>query len=171
MNFLEHTLIWDWCRRHRIALDGDEPGSRGPIRLADDPTLDLRGRALYTDGKGFGRVPAIAASAMRALGAWDECLVWVTDWDVRTCDENWPRFYAWRAAHGEKRSLASAPGHLFRADEAAELEEMLTRMMEDGWDATVLPARDGVGSDRRLIISHDEWIAIRSRTAVEFIEF
>jgi hypothetical protein len=40
--------------------------------------------------------------------------------------------------------------------------------MENGWDATVLPSHGGVDTDRRVVISHDEWIDVRSREPVEF---
>jgi len=168
MEFLEHTLIWDWCRGASVALNGDDPDSRGPITLADDPTLTRRARELYADGQRSGREPAVAAAAVRALGMWDECLVWVTAWGVWPSGEDWPRFYAWRGAHGERRSLDATPGHLFRGEELTELEGMLTQVMENGWDATVLSSRDGMATDRRLVISHDEWIEVRSREPVEF---
>ena len=45
MDFLEHTLIWDWCREHRVALRETRPDSPG-IWLIDDPTLDQRTRVM-----------------------------------------------------------------------------------------------------------------------------
>lgn len=71
-------------------------------------------------------------------------------------------------AHGERRSLDVAPGHLLRAEEAADLVELLTQILENGWDATLLPARGGVATDRRVVTSHDEWIEVRSREPVAF---
>jgi len=167
MDFLEHTLIWDWCREHRVALRETRPDSPG-IWLIDDPTLDQRTRVMYADGQRSGREPRVAAAALRALGVWDECVVWVTEWGVWESGEDWPRFYAWRGAHGERRSLDAVPGHLFHAGESAELEGMLAQVMENGWDATVLPSHGGVATDRRIVISHDEWIDVRSREPVEF---
>ena len=122
----------------------------------------------YAEGERSGREPAVAAAAVRALGAWDECLAWLTGWGVWASGEDWPRFYAWRGAHGERRSLEAAPGHLFAAGEAAELEGLLTHILENGWDATLLPARGGAPTDRRVVASHDEWIDVRSRNPVEF---
>lgn len=168
MDVLDHTLIWDWCRANGVPLAGEDANPPAPIRLADDPTLDQRARVFYAEGERSGREPAVAAAAVRALGAWDECLVWVTEWGVWPSGEDWPQFYAWRGAHGEPRSLEAAPGHLFRATESPDLQEMLTRVMENGWDATVLPSRGGVAADRRVVISHDEWIDVRSRAPVEF---
>jgi hypothetical protein len=168
MEFLDHTLIWDWCRGCGVALAGDGADPPVPIRLADDPTLELRARLLYAEGSRSGREPKFAAAAMRALGQWDECLVWITEWGVWPSGEDWPRFYGWRGAHGERRSLDEAPGQLFRASEASELHDLLTLVMENGWDATVLPTRDGTVSDRRVVVSHDEWIEVRSRRPIEF---
>jgi hypothetical protein len=168
MDILDHTLIWDWCREHGFALAGDEPESQRPIKLADDPTLDQRARVFYAEGKRSGREPAVAAAAVRALGAWDECLLWMTGWGVWASGEDWPRFYAWRGAHGERRSLEAAPGHLFSAREAANLQGLLTQILENGWDATLLPACGGAPTGRRVVASHDEWIDLRSRELAEF---
>jgi hypothetical protein len=161
MDFLDHTLIWDWCREHGVGLEGDRT-------LAEDPTLSERARVFYAEGQRSGREPAFAAAVVRALGAWDQCLVWLTEWGVWASGEDWPRFYAWRGALGERRSLEAAPGHLFRGEEAPELEELLTQIMENGWDATLLPSHGGAATDRRVVISHDEWVDVRSREPVEF---
>ena len=168
MDVLDHTLIWHWCRTHGVPLAGEDQDAPAPIRPADETTLNERVRVFYAEGQQSGREPAVAAATMRSLGAWDECLVWVTEWGVWPSGEDWPRFYAWRGAHGERRSLEAAPGHLFGGAESPELETMLTVVMENGWDATVLPSRGGVAVDRRVVISHDEWIEVRSRRPVAF---
>jgi hypothetical protein len=64
-----------------------------------------RRRLFYAKGGRSGREPAVAAAAVVALGGWDECLVWLTGWSMCASGEDWPRFYAWRAEHGERRSL------------------------------------------------------------------
>jgi len=168
MDVLDHTLIWEWCREHGVTLSGDGDESRGPITLADDPTLGQHARLFYAEGTRSGREPAVAAAAVRALGAWDECLLWVTEWGVWPSTEDWPQFYSWRGGHSERRSLEAAPGHLFGAGEARELETLLRFVLENGWDATALPALGGTATDRRVVTSHDEWIDMRSRDPVEF---
>jgi hypothetical protein len=168
MDVLDHTLIWDWCREHGVALDGDDADTPVPITLADDPALSRRARVFYAEGQRSGRERVVAAAAVDALGAWDECLVWLTGWGVWASGEDWPRFYAWRGAHGERRSLEAAPGHLFRTGEVAQLEELLGQILENGWDAALLPARGGTATDRRVVTSHDEWVDVRSRDPVEF---
>ena len=168
MDVLDHTFVWDWCRARGVALRGEGATPPEPIRLADDPSLTHHERRYYAEGERSGREPAVAAAAIRALGAWHECLVWITEVGVWESSEDWPRFYAWRGAQAEKRSVEAAPGHLFRVGEAAELQELLTQVLENGWDATVLPASDGVVLNRRIVASHDEWIDVRSAVPVEF---
>lgn len=168
MDVLDPTLIWDWCRTHGVPLTGDDADPLVPIRLADDPTHGQRARVIYAEGRRSGREPVVASAALRALGSWDECLVWVVEWGVWTSGEDWPRFYAWRGAVGERRSLEAAPGHLFRAGEASALEVLVTQILENGWDATLLPASEGASTDRRVVSSHDEWIEVRSREPVDF---
>jgi hypothetical protein len=170
MDALEDIVIWDWCREHGVALAGDQAGWGEPVRLAEDSTLVHCSTVYYAEGKRSGREPAVAAAAVRALGAWDECLVWLTEWGVWPSSEDWPRFYAWRGAQGERRSLEAAPGHRFLAAETSELQELLTQILENGWDATLLPAQDGAVTDRRIVTSHDEWIEVRSREPVELSE-
>jgi hypothetical protein len=53
-----------------------------------------------------------------SLGKWDEYLAWITLWGVWPSGEDWPEFYAWRGALGERRSLDIAPGHRFDYREA-----------------------------------------------------
>ena len=139
MDVLDHTLIWERCRAHQVLLFGDNDSTPGPITLADDPTLACRARVMYAEGTHSGRELTVAAAAVRALGAWDACLAWVTEWSVCPSGEDWPQFYAWRGRHGERRSLEAAPGHQFGAGEARELETLLRLVLENGWDATVLP--------------------------------
>ena len=50
---------------------------------------------------------------------------------------------------GGRRSLNVSPGHLFTAGEGAALEALLTQILENGWDATLLPARAGSGGPAR----------------------
>jgi hypothetical protein len=51
--------------------------------------------------------------------------------------EDWPAFYAWRGALGERRSLEKAPAHRFVSGEVELLGELLTLAMENAWDADV----------------------------------
>ena len=166
MVFLDHTLTWDWCRQHGVALDEGE-GSVAP-RLADDPTLTHREREVHSAAADTAAARALAGRLAAALGAWDECLAWVTDWDVWQNEEDWPRYYAWRARFGERRSLSAAPGHLFDAEDADALGEFLAHAIECGWDVTLLPARLGRSTGLRVRTSHDEWVELRAARPIDF---
>jgi hypothetical protein len=166
MRFLEHTLIWEWCREHGFALDEPE----GPVapRLADDPALRHRERSVHAAAGDPERARRLAHKLAASLGDWDECLVWATDWDVWSNKEDWPRYYAWRGGFGERRSLRTAPAHVFQSDDAALLQELLTHVLECGWDVTVLPSMRGRSTGRRLRTSHDEWIELQAVSPIGF---
>jgi hypothetical protein len=160
MRFLDHTWTWDWCGEHGIALVEGE--GRVAPRLADDPALTVRQRELHAAAGDHRAAEALAAALTAALGEWDECLVWATDWDVWEDQEDWPRLYAWRGGRGERRSLAAAPGHLFAAGEGDDLRFLLAHAIECGWDVVALPVLGGTPNGVRAHTSHDEWVAIHS---------
>lgn len=166
MKCLDHTWTWDWCREHGFVLDEGE----GPVapRLADDPRLVNRERLVHSAAGDAQAARALATRVTAAIGAWDECLAWATDWDVWPNEEDWPRYYAWRAQYSEKRSVAAAPGHLFSADDAGALGEFIAHAIECGWDVTLLPARAGRPTGMRVRTSHDEWVEFRAEAPVGF---
>ena len=167
MRFLEPTYVWDWCRTHGFTLVEGEP--RVSPRLASDSALVYRQRNVHGAAGKQDAAELLAAEACLALGAWDSCLAWVTDWDVWEDQEDWPRFYGWRGEHNERRSLVAVPGHLFESGEASELTAFVARAIEWGWDVSVLPTLGGVPTRVRLNVSHDEWIAIESTQPVSFM--
>ena len=160
MVILEHSHVWDWCRERGVALGADGAPDAGLPRRYD-PAFAHRARTYYASGERSGREPEVASAAAEALGPWDECLLWVTGWGAWPSSEDWPRFYAGRGAAGERRSLDVAPGHLFAPGEAAALCALLTQVLEYAWDAVVLPAAAGRATDRRLVVSHDEWVELQ----------
>jgi hypothetical protein len=162
MRFLESNEIWEWCAERHIALQED-------VRPADDPNFVRSGKWLYAGGERSGREPQVAVDCVRALGPWTECLVWITLTGVWASSEDWPAVYAWRGAHGERRSVDVAPGYLFETGEESKLTEVLTRIMENGWDACVLPATGRTARPIRARISHDEWIELRARSRSHWI--
>jgi hypothetical protein len=161
MRFLEIVEIEFWCNERGIAL------ADGEARLAPDPRLCHRSRVLYATGGRSGREPEVAEAAIQALGQWDECLLWITLVGVWSSGEDWPAYYALRGTEGERRSLGTAPGHLFAADEQSKLTRFLTAAMENGWDAWALPARGGWPTEVRLRVSHDEWVELQASTPSE----
>jgi hypothetical protein len=136
--------------------------------LPDDPHLVHAKRATYARGHRSGREWAVAAACVQALGRWDECLLWVRGWGVWPSSEDWPAYYALRGARGERRSLEKAPGHLFTPAEQELLATFLTQVMQNGWDAEVLPVGSKPPATKRVHVSHDEWLEIRSTTPTDF---
>ena len=167
MQFFEHTFVWDWCRTHGFPLVEDQP--LVSPRLADDPTLIQHQRIVHSAAGLRDPAQRLASTAFGALDSWQSCLAWVTDYDVWENQEDWPRYYAWRAEYGERRSLAAAPGHLFTETEADALLWFLAHAIECGWDVTVLPVRGGKPTGIRLRTSHDEWIALHSVVPVNLV--
>jgi hypothetical protein len=161
MRFLEINEIWAWCAEFGVALDQQ-------VRPAVDHGLSKRARWLYADGQRSGREPGLARSAVQTLGAWDECLLWVTQVGVWPSTEDWPTYYAMRGGFGERRSIDVAPGHLFVPGEAELLIQFLTVTMANGWDAFALTECNGRVSGTRVQISHDEWIELQSNKPVSF---
>ena len=156
MDFLENDGIRDWCIERGFAL--------GPkSELIIDPAervLECRGYGQQADPE--GQEVEIAEWSVGNLKDWDECLLWVTSWGVWPSSENWPGYYKARGDQGERRSLEIAPGHLFTAVESELLKHFLRLVLENAWDAHVLPARGGRGSGTHALVSHDEWVEIRA---------
>jgi hypothetical protein len=74
--------------------------------------------------------------------------------------EDWPEFYAWRGALGERRSLDVAPGHRLNFGESSLLVQLLALIMKNAWDADILCSRSGRADQLRTKISHDEWYQV-----------
>ena len=157
MRFIEINEIWEWCRDRGIALTEDGA-------LLDDPTLTHHKRAMYAKGRRSGQESTVAAECLRALGRWDECLLWVRGWGVWGSGEDWPAYYGLRGAQDEHRSLDKAPGHLFGTGDQDLFVVFLTQVMENAWDADVLV----VPKIKRIHVSHDEWLELRSATPTGF---
>jgi hypothetical protein len=153
VQFLELNQIGDWCREHGTAVDAE-------WRLEPDAALPDVASIVWDPNGGADHVPVLDA-CLRALGDWDECLLWITVWGIWGSSEDWPRYYAARGGHGEKRNLGTAPGHLCRTGEGPSLKEFLAMALQYGWDAHVLPSRAG-RIERRLNLSHDGWVELRA---------
>jgi hypothetical protein len=152
MEFLEANQIVQWAEERGLARgDGFE------VRLPDLPSLYRRE---YANGRRSGQERAATDDFIGHLGTWDECVVWIRSWGVWPSGEDWPQFYAWRGAFGERRSVETAPGHRFNRGDGARLAELVTLIMENAWDADVLCSRGGRADGTRGRISHDEWYEI-----------
>jgi hypothetical protein len=154
MDFLEDNVIAAWAEHHGLR--------RGAGFKVELPELPAHPPKLYAHGARSGTEEGAARDLIAALGQWEECLVWITLWGVWASGEDWPGFYAWRGALGERRSLDIAPGHLFEAGEVRLLTELLEFVMKNAWDADVLCSIKGRADQIRAKVSHDEWYQVFS---------
>jgi len=160
VHFLEPNEIEEWCANHGAVL-----GDNG--RPVIDASLAHHARITYAKGRRSGHEASVAESSFRAIGAFDECLLWVTGWGIWPSSEDWPRYYAARGARGERRSLSKSPGHLFESTESLELAEFLTLVLENAWDAFLLQLTRGGSAKVRVRVSHDEWIEVYGTESIE----
>ncbi len=152
MDFLEDNEICEWAKERGLPC-----GAGFKLQL---PELESQPRKDYANGHRSGREGAAARDLNASLGSWDECLVCITAWGVWPSGEDWPQFYAWRGARGERRSLDVAPGHRFDSGEFDLLAELLELIMTNAWDAHILCSRNGRADRLRGMICHDEWYQI-----------
>jgi hypothetical protein len=156
MEFLAAGVIEDWCRERGIRLESDKA-----VAIAASEHI-VESLAYDQAAEPQGQESRVAAHCVRRLHSWDECMLWVTEWGVWPSSEDWPKYYDARGAHGERRSIDVAPAQVFRFDEAALLVEFTTLVLENAWDAHMIPVMALRPTGQRVLISHDEWVEIRS---------
>lgn len=150
MRFLEINEIAEWFREGGEDLEKDwQPPDR-----ATPPTQILR----YGQVSGAQPDREVLETALAALEGWDDCLLWITQWGVCPSGEDWPLFYAARGKRDFRRSLETAPGHLFASDEAADLQEFLGYVLQNAWDAWIFVRKNGAIRRSRAFVSHDEYV-------------
>lgn len=150
MQFLENSQIDEWRVQHEALL--------GESAAQSMSSLMTRSYGQAVEPR--GQEAEVAAAAIKELGDWDECLLVVKSWGIWPSSEDWPKYYAERGAHGERRSLDVAPGHLFAKPEEPALLRFLQIVLENAWDAEALPASGGRFNGRRLVVSHDEFVEV-----------
>lgn len=111
----------------------------------------------------FAQMPAsrlhwLARLAASHLEPFDECLLWVTQWEIWPSSENFHLFYRLRESYGERRRLVDAPGHLFLKHENADLATFISLGLWNGWDFYLLPDL-GNGA---AFVSHDEVVELHT---------
>ncbi|CAA9340693.1 MAG: hypothetical protein AVDCRST_MAG68-3022 [uncultured Gemmatimonadetes bacterium] len=72
-----------------------------------------------------------------------------------------------RSRHGQRLSIDDAPGHLATPADSTDFRELLLQVLDNGWDAVLLPEREGQVSSLRVHISHDGWVAVHASEPVE----
>ena len=161
MQFLHLNEAADWCRTHGAMI-----GEDGWALLAD-PALTQSAKILFAPGGPLGLEPRVMAACIRALGPWDECLLWITESGVWPSGEDWPAFYALRGARAELASVDHKPGPLFGPVDAEDLRAFTLITLSNGWDAHLLPVYRG-RLDRRLRLSHDGWVDLQTAAPEDF---
>ena len=110
----------------------------------------------------FARVAAMMGINEEALfyGA----TLWITLSTIGTPQldkSGWKLVERMRQGFGENRSLQTASGHFFRADELVDLTAFLVPCFVYGWDAFVV---HNASNDFFVYISHDEYWGVVART-------
>ena len=100
------------------------------------------------------------------VGKFERALFWVSDWPFYKPDEM-AITLALRRAHGEKRRLIDAPGHVFDLSETDELVGWVSLMMSFGWDGHLFtwPFRDSM-----FQTSHEDSVWVVTSNAEKFGE-
>jgi hypothetical protein len=160
MIILEHNEIWEWYREHGTRHEVRSDGVNTVIPILKE-FKHQQHLVFNPDGKPRSQIHTVD-KCLSAVGSWNECLVVLTLWDIWPSSEDWPRFYAWRAKHLVKRSLDTAPGHLFQQNETSEVRELLSQAFEYGWEGYVFFCNQASSFDSILFFSHDDWLEIRS---------
>ena len=160
MNCLHVNECAEWCVERGGVVDG-------PFALAADPGLPARAVIEFAPTGSTGLESQVVEACLQALGDWDECLLWVTEWGVWPSSEDWPAYYALRGAAEERASLAEKPGHLFGPTQHKQFRQLLLMVLAHGWEAELLPSSAG-GIPCRVHVSHDGWVELCSKTAQIF---
>ncbi len=69
-----------------------------------------------------------------------------------------------------KSAIKQSPREAAFRRKGAALITFLTLVLENGWDAYVIPARGTAPIDLRLQVSHDEWLKVHSAVPIEIGE-
>jgi hypothetical protein len=160
MRFLHINECAEWCRDQGATIND-------PWSLAKDQALAAEARILFAPNGSLGLEPQVSDACLAHLGPWDECLLWITEWDIWPSSEDWPSFYQLRGSQGEIASLWHKPGHLFVSADTTLLAEFLAIVLKNGWDAHLLPS-SGAEISRRLFVSHDGWVSLATPAPTEF---
>ena len=137
----------EWAKRFSVKLD-----DRGRPLCCSDAPFRLRGR--FPDV--FTKMLWVARQIELSLGAYSQCLVWITESGIFASAENLQLFYRYRQSYGSSKLLADAPGHLCLSYERAEIVSLIWLCMLQGWDVHAFPD----SGSPSIFISHDEWFEL-----------
>jgi len=98
------------------------------------------------------------------IGEFETALLWFSDWPFYKPDEM-AMISRLREAHGERRGLIDAPGHLFDFGECDELVGWVWLAMAFGWDGYLFTA-PFYGS--MFQTSHEDFVWVATSTLEQF---
>ncbi len=144
-----------WCLTDQQSRDWCT-GTNVPMDSSGRPSIDAARHALSVPlhDMNWSRLTWLSTFLAESLEAFDNCLLWVTQWGVWPSSENLHLFYRLREAYGERRRLPDAPGHLFLGYERADLTTFIELALLFGWDFYLLP--------NTAYVSHDEFLEFRT---------
>ena len=109
----------------------------------------------------------LAASLMFEGHDFQGACLWVTQWGVWNPyveSVGFNTLERYRQGFGENRPLTTAPGHFFREDELLNSVSCLVQPMLVGWDAYYFPQFAGHRPEFFLVVSHESFLDIQTRT-------
>ena len=163
MQAFDVTDIPEWCQENGGIGVSDE------WKIQDNPALVHADILWYPeDANGDIRSTLVIDACLEVMGTWDECLLWITEAGVFPSHENWPAYYALRGEDGELMSLWDKPGHQFTWKERGRFCRYLETVVNNLWDALILPATHGQPESLRLKTSHHACVDLWSRTPRAF---
>ena len=147
MWYLTNEESQTWCRRSGFQLDEE---SR--------PVIKTR---VHCITKSLSRLKPSRLTWMSRwiaeyLEPFDECLLWVTLWDVWNSAENFHLYYRLRESYGDRRQLSAGPGHLFGCHEGSDLATFIQLAIIFGWDFYLLTSPEY----QTAFVSHDEFMQL-----------
>jgi hypothetical protein len=147
----------DWCRRIGLQLDEENrPILRTRAHCVEKSLAELK----------VLRLTSMSRWIAEYLQPFDECLLWVTLWDVWNSSENFHLYYRLRESYGDRRRLSAGPGHLFGGHESSDLATFIELALLFGWDFYLLTSPEY----QTAFVSHDEFMQLftnNSNTAEE----
>lgn len=147
MWYLSSEEAQSWCRGRGFQLDGENL-----------PVLETRSHCIK---KSLAELKPLRLTWMSRwiaeyLEPYQDCLLWITLWDVWNSSENFHLYYRLRESYGDRRQLSAAPGHLFGSHENSDLATFIELALIFGWDFYLLTSPEY----QTAFVSHDEFMQL-----------
>ena len=108
----------------------------------------------------------LAKQLVTVVQPFERCLLWVSLTGVWPSRENLHLYYTLRHAHGDRRLIEDAPGHLALNYEIADLVSFTFLGLVSGWDMYLCASEDY----GRAFVSHDGWMSVSTSNKPAFEE-